>query len=94
MRERTRVTIRGFVQGVFFRDTVRQIAEHYKVDGFVRNAGHDAVEIEAEGESDIIRRFIDDVLTNPPRHARIDDVRTTSIPIAGTRGFSIAPSAR
>jgi hydrogenase maturation factor HypF (carbamoyltransferase family) len=58
----------------------------------VRNFGRDAVEIEAEGEPEVIKRFIDDVLASPPPHARVNEVHTTSIPIEGTNGFSIAPS--
>lgn len=94
MAERSSVTIRGLVQGVFFRDTVRQIARNYDVHGFVRNVGDDAVEIEAEGEPDVVKAFIIDVLENPPRHARIEDVQTTSLPPTGARGFSITSSVR
>lgn len=79
--------IRGFVQGVFFRDTVRRIASRYDVHGFVRNVGHDIVEIEAEGEPDVVSSFIDDVLAHPPRDARIQDVRSSSGPVLGETGF-------
>jgi acylphosphatase len=50
MSERRQITIHGFVQGVFFRETVRQIAQRHPVAGFVRNVGRDRVQIEAEGE--------------------------------------------
>jgi len=48
--ERRNLKIRGIVQGVFFRETVRRTASRYGVRGFVRNVGFDALEIEAEGE--------------------------------------------
>jgi hydrogenase maturation protein HypF len=92
MRERKDVKIQGLVQGVFFRETVRRIAATYDVHGFVRNAGRDVVEIEAEGEPEIVRAFLEDVLAHPPPHARVEDVRTSSIPVLEERGFSIAPS--
>jgi acylphosphatase len=89
MRERINVTIRGVVQGVFFRSTVQNIAERYAVDGFVRNVGHDKLEIEAEGDADVVKAFIDDVLDNPPRHARIDDVQRRMVAPTNARGFSV-----
>ena len=93
MAERMNVRIRGLVQGVFFRETVRRIASRYGVHGFVRNIGSDVVEIDAEGEPAVVKAFIDDVLRNPPRHARIDDVESAALSPAGAHGFDIAPSS-
>jgi len=92
--ERRNVKILGAVQGVFFRETVRRIALRYDVHGFVRNVGFDAVEIEAEGVPAIVNAFISDVLAHPPAEARIDNVRSTSVPPQGTVGFSVARSLR
>ena len=95
MRERLNVQIRGVVQGVFFRDTVRQIAERHNVDGFVRNVGSDILEIEAEGERDAVQAFIEDVRKNPPRFARVDDVRVKSVtPTEEEAGFYVDRTAR
>jgi hydrogenase maturation factor HypF (carbamoyltransferase family) len=94
VRERTNVKIRGLVQGVFFRETVRRAASQYEVHGFVRNVGRDLVEIDVEGEAEIVRAFIDDVLEHPPLHARIEEVQSARLPATGTRGFSVAPSVR
>jgi acylphosphatase len=93
MRERMNVKIRGLVQGVFFRETVRRAASRFDVHGFVRNIGDDTVEIDAEGEAEIVRAFIDEVLEHPPRHARIEEVKSASLPPGGARGFTVAPSA-
>lgn len=89
MRERRNLKIRGVVQGVFFRDTVRRTASRYDISGFVRNVGFDAVEIEAEGESDTLNAFIADVLAHPPRSARIEDVQSTRVPTVGEEGFVV-----
>ena len=94
MRERRSVKLRGVVQGVFFRETVRRLAARYDVHGFVRNAGFDTLEIEAEGEPRVVAAFIADVLAHPPHGARIDNVRSTSLPVQGDVGFFIAPRAR
>ena len=94
MRERRNLTIRGFVQGVFFRETVRRIAARYEVSGFVRNVGYDALEIEAEGEPNVVNTFIEDILAHPPRGARMADVRSATVPPRGDEGFSVVPSIR
>jgi hydrogenase maturation factor HypF (carbamoyltransferase family) len=94
MRERRSVKIRGMVQGVFFRETVRRLASRYDVHGFVRNVGMNVVEIEAEGEPNVLEAFVADVVAHPPVAAEIEDVRSTSLPARGEAGFFIAPSVR
>lgn len=91
---RTNVKIRGRVHGVFFRETVRRVASRYDVCGFVRNVGDDVVEVDAEGEADVVNAFIEDILQNPPPHARIDDVTRATLLPQGARGFEVAPSSR
>ncbi|MBV9056998.1 MAG: acylphosphatase [Candidatus Eremiobacteraeota bacterium] len=81
--------IRGLVQGVFFRDTVRRIAARYEVHGFVRNVGTNVVEIEAEGAPNVVNAFIADVLAHPPPGARIDDARSKAVAVLGETGFSV-----
>jgi hydrogenase maturation protein HypF len=88
------VKIRGQVQGVFFRETVLRIASRYLVGGFVRNVGLDTVEIEAEGEAQVVEAFIGDVLDHPPSSARIKGVQSRSMPPLGEVRFSIAASVR
>ena len=89
MRERSSIKIRGIVQGVFFRETVRRIASRYDICGFVRNLGSDAVEIEAEGERDTLDAFIADVLAHPPPAARIEGVQSTAVAAIGGEGFIV-----
>lgn len=81
--------IRGLVQGVFFRDTVRRIAARYEVHGFVRNVGTNVVEIEAEGAPNVVNAFIADVLAHPPPGARIDDARSKAVAVLDEAGFSV-----
>lgn len=92
MLERRRVTIRGFVQGVGFRETVRRIALRHAVGGFVRNVGRDCVEIEAEGEAAELDAVVDAVIGNPPPAARIDHVGVTRLEPTGERTFFVAPT--
>jgi hydrogenase maturation protein HypF len=88
MRERRKIKIRGLVQGVFFRETVRRTASRYDISGFIRNVGS-AVEIEAEGEPDTLAAFIADVLAHPPPAARVEDVQSTLLPATGEEGFFV-----
>lgn len=94
MLERKNVKIRGLVQGIFFRETVRRTAANYDVHGFVRNAGYDLVEIEVEGEPEVVDAFIEDVLAHPPPQARVMDVRVSPIPVRDECGFSVVASVR
>jgi acylphosphatase len=94
MRERRNLQIRGIVQGVFFRETVRNIASLYDVTGFVRNVGFDRLEVEAEGEPNVVKAFIDTILAYPPGEARIEDVRSTAVSPEGDEDFSVMPSLR
>lgn len=86
--KRELVVLHGRVQGVFFRQTVLEIAARHAVAGTVRNRADATLEIDVEGESAAVDAFLADVLANPPRHARVD--RTTREPRtpSGMRGFT------
>jgi hydrogenase maturation factor HypF (carbamoyltransferase family) len=92
--ERRNLKIRGTVQGVFFRETVRRIASRYEVTGYVRNVGFDTVELEAEGEPSVVNAFIEHILAHPPPDARIEDVRSITVPSRADEGFYLLPSVR
>jgi acylphosphatase len=94
VRERRNVEIRGIVQGVFFRETIRRIATRYDVTGYARNVGSDTLEVEAEGEPKIVTAFIEDILAHPPRGARVEDVRSTTVLPRGDADFLVVPSIR
>lgn len=53
------IKIFGQVQGVFFRYSAQQKARELNINGFVRNEFGDAVYIEAEGEEDNLRQFLE-----------------------------------
>ena len=94
LRERRIVTIRGRVQGVFFRDTVRRIARRHDVHGTVLNRGDDRLEIDVEGSPTHVSAFLDDVLRHPPPEAHIDDVSAKRAEPSGIDGFRVAGTAR
>ncbi len=53
------IQIFGRVQGVFFRQTAKEKAERYKVNGFAHNNEDGSVSIEAEGEEENMKSFLD-----------------------------------
>ena len=64
---RRRVVVHGRVQGVFFRDSVRRLAERERVAGWARNAPDGTVEAVFEGEPEAVARLVDFCRLGPPR---------------------------
>ena len=85
---RRRVVVRGYVQGVFFRDSVRRLAERHGVAGWIENRRDGAVEAVFESEPEAVERLIDSCRRGP-RGARVDDVEVTEEEPRGERGFSV-----
>jgi acylphosphatase len=55
---RKHVVVHGRVQGVFFRDTTRRMAESRGVAGWVRNTPEGSVEAVFEGQSDAVDELV------------------------------------
>jgi acylphosphatase len=55
---RKRVVVYGRVQGVFFRDTARRMAQSRNVSGWVRNTPEGTVEAVFEGERDAVESMV------------------------------------
>jgi len=73
MDVRAHVLISGRVQGVFYRDSTKNIAEQYGLTGWVKNTSNGCVEAVFEGEETAIK----DMITwcyNGPRLAEVSDV--------------------
>jgi acylphosphatase len=85
---RARVRITGAVQGVWFRESMRQTAERLTITGWVRNAADGSVEAVFEGEASIVERIIDFCRMGPPM-ARIDAVQVADETPEGLTGFTI-----
>lgn len=86
MAEREIVVLGGRVQNVGFRDAVMMAARRHRVAGTVRNLRDGTLEIDVEGEPAKVAAFIDDVLANPPRFARVESVtRAPAEPSGATR---------
>ena len=73
MKKSIRLYISGTVQGIFFRNFVKENAERYNVKGFVRNLEDGRVEIFLEGNIDDVAKMIE-VCKTGPKHSQIKNV--------------------
>jgi acylphosphatase len=70
---RRRVVVGGHVQGVFFRDSCRELAARRGVSGWVANQDNGTVEAVFEGESADVEALVD-WCHGGPAHARVGRV--------------------
>jgi len=85
---RRRVVVHGWVQGVFFRDTVRRRAESAGLSGWVRNNWDGTVEAVLEGERAAVERLIA-FCQEGPRGASVDRVELVEEDPEGLSDFRI-----
>ncbi len=85
--ERLEASVIGIVQGVGFRFFVEQRAEMLGIRGWASNMSDGSVKVVAEGESENIRQFLED-LREGPRHARVDEVKYSLTKIDGIEFIS------
>ena len=85
---RRRAIVHGHVQGVFFRDSVRRLAERLGVSGWVRNNWDGTVEAVLEGDRDDVDRVID-LMRSGPRGARVDHLEVADEEPEGLSGFDV-----
>jgi len=85
---RKRVVIHGQVQGVFFRDTTRRLAEQHGVAGWARNNWDGTVEAVFEGEPEAVERLVA-FAHEGPRGALVQDVDVHDEDEEGLRNFDV-----
>ena len=83
-----RLTIKGKVQGVFYRATAKDLADLTSVKGWVRNLPDNNVEIIATATEEILQKFINWCKQGPPK-ARVDDVIVEELELEEFNGFRI-----
>lgn len=65
MKKRVQVFYAGHVQGVGFRLTAEETANHYGVVGWVRNRRDGRVEVVAEADEETLKQFLGAIRTGP-----------------------------
>jgi acylphosphatase len=85
---RRRVVVRGHVQGVSFRDSMRAEAQAAGVSGWARNRPDGAVEAVLEGDPNAIARLVE-FCRRGPSSADVADVEVHDESPEGLSGFEI-----
>ncbi len=67
------ISVSGKVQGVFFRQSAKAKAEELGITGYAKNMDDGTVYIEAEGEKEKLKIFLE-WCKSGPAHARVEDI--------------------
>lgn len=78
----------GLVQGVFFRDTVRQTAQRLGVAGWVANCPDGTVEAVFEGPAEAVDELVQRCRSGPGE-ARVERLEVTERGPEGLSGFGV-----
>ncbi|MEK6913825.1 MAG: acylphosphatase [Nanoarchaeota archaeon] len=73
MKKSVRLYIKGIVQGIFFRQFIKDNAERNNIRGFVRNLEDGRVEVFIEGDNENVEKMVD-LCQKGPKHSRIEKV--------------------
>ena len=65
MKVAAKIIVKGMVQGVGYRYFCYKKARQYEITGYVKNLFNGDVELEAEGEKNMITEFVKDLKTGP-----------------------------
>ncbi|MEW6469380.1 MAG: acylphosphatase [Bacteroidota bacterium] len=82
------ITVKGKVQGVFYRQSTAETARQLGINGFVRNEANGDVYIEAEGTEEMLGKLAAWCRKGPPR-AEVREVITREGPVKPFSSFEI-----
>ena len=85
---RRRVVAHGRVQGVFFRESLRRLAEEHRVAGFARNLPDGTLEAAFEGPEDAVRELVEFAHMGPP-DADVERLDVMEESPMGLSGFTL-----
>ncbi len=85
---RRRIVVHGRVQGVFFRDSLRRLAEQRDVAGWARNVPDGTLEAVFEGDPEAVERLVE-FCREGPRGADVEHVQVVSEDAEGLSGFGV-----
>jgi acylphosphatase len=85
---RRRIHAHGQVQGVFFRDSVRDEAAARGISGWVRNCADGTVEAVFEGDPDAVDALVA-FCRSGPGHARVESVDVVTEEPESLAGFDV-----
>ena len=86
MKQSILLTIHGKVQGVGFRYFVKQKADSLGIKGLVKNCLDGTVQVEADGEPEMLQLFIQ-LCEAGPSHAWVEKIDIQFCPVQEFVGF-------
>jgi acylphosphatase len=87
--QRVHIWVRGRVQGVGFRSFIQQSGSLLGLTGWVRNVGRNQVEMLAEGQRQVLEKFIEIAKTGP-RVSHVDEARVEwETPLGEFKDFGV-----
>jgi acylphosphatase len=86
--ETLHLLISGKVQGVFFRDSARKIAQKLNVTGWIKNRDDEKVEAVISGNEKAVNDFINWAKSGPEK-AEVDDIIVSKQPSSFFKNFEI-----
>ncbi|KPK67314.1 hypothetical protein AMJ87_13530, partial [candidate division WOR_3 bacterium SM23_60] len=89
--QRKKIKGKGIVRGVGFRPFVYRCARDLSLSGYVRNTT-DGVDIEVQGATESVARFLRELRLKKPPAARIDSVLAETVPLRNAKSFDIKVS--
>ncbi len=88
-KTRAHVLVSGTVQGVFFRESTRKMAEKMNVSGWIRNLPDGRVEALFEGDEENVKKILEWAKEGPPS-AKVEDIGIHYEEYEGeSRGFRV-----
>ncbi|HWS23234.1 MAG TPA: acylphosphatase [Anaerolineales bacterium] len=75
------ILVTGRVQGVGFRAFTQAQAVKFRIAGWVRNLGYNQVEIEAEGDLELMTKFLE-LIKLGPTNSRVDHLEVEDLSIS------------
>jgi len=88
MKKSVRLHLTGSVQGIFFRQFIKDNADKYNVKGYVRNLEDGRIEIFLEGDQEKVDSMIL-VCKSGPKHANIRKIEEKPEPFQEFKEFKI-----
>jgi len=74
MKKAVKIVIRGTVQGVFFRNFIKDNADKLNLKGFSRNLDNGDVEVVVEGNMEEVNKLVE-ICKQGPKFASIKDIK-------------------
>lgn len=87
-KTRLNIIVKGKVQGVFFRESTKTVADHLGIKGLVKNEADGSIYLEAEGEKHQLDAFLDWCKEGPER-AEVSGVETHEAGVKNYRNFEV-----